>query len=453
MARKTAFTLGPQCQAGHGIATVNDFTRQVCLFASLSLSAALYAWPSAAQTASSDARPALHLDDVSRIASTNRAEIAAAAARADALAQRPAIVGALEDPTISPSIDHYPFNMMDEEEGGQRFDWSITFEQRFPLSGLRGHRRRAAYADAARASADTERATLDVALEAQRAFFMLRERRRMRSVLDQQLALARELVTSAAARYGNGTGAQADVLRAEVETARVGAAQRALESRIKAAESMLNASMGLPAAEPIGELIYEPTFTALPSAAALQDLALSARPELRAGQAEIERALAEVEVMRSMYLPMAMIRTGPASTMAEGDGAMLMIGISVPLWRGRLRAGVAEARAMERMARADLTAMQLMIAGETTAAREEVQAAHETLRALEAEVIPRAEMAVDAALAAYASGQGTLVSVVDALGALWQTRADLVMAESVYGEACVRLERALGQIGSKDNTP
>jgi outer membrane protein TolC len=132
---------------------------------------------------------------------------------------------------------------------------------------------------------------------------------------------------------------------------------------------------------------------------------------------------------------------------------MLMIGISVPLWRGRLRAGVAEARAMERMARADLTAMQLMIAGETTAAREEVQAAHETLRALEAEVIPRAEMAVDAALAAYASGQGTLVSVVDALGALWQTRADLVMAESVYGEACVRLERALGQIGSKDNTP
>lgn len=51
----------------------------------------------------------LRLIDVAAIALDNRVEVLAAKARADALAQRPAIVSALEDPMISASIDHYPY--------------------------------------------------------------------------------------------------------------------------------------------------------------------------------------------------------------------------------------------------------------------------------------------------------------------------------------------------------
>ena len=163
------------------------------------------------------------------------------------------------------------------------------------------------------------------------------------------------------------------------------------------------------------------------------------------GEAEIERAQAEIDVMRSMYKPMATIRAGRASTMAEGPGAMLMIGVSVPIWRESLSAGVAEARSMERMARADFEAMKLMVAGEVAVAREDVQAARETVRSLEVEIIPRASTAVDAALAAYSAGQGSLVSVIDASGAAWRARGDLVMANSVLGQASVSLERALGR--------
>lgn len=393
--------------------------------------------------------PSLTLETVVSSALRNRGEIAAAQARAESLAQRPSIVGALEDPMISPSIDHYPFAMMDEE-GGSRYDWSIAVEQRFPLSRVRGHRRRVAEADAARAVAEVDRASLDVVSQAQRAFFMLRERRQMNEVLNRQLALARQVVDSAAARYSSGSGAQADVLRAEVETARLEAAQRSLASQVRAAESMLNVSMGLPPATFIGGLSYTTLASELPSRASVEQTALSSRPELRMGEAEVERAQAEIDVMRSMYKPMATIRAGRASTMAEGPGAMLMIGVSVPIWRGSLRAGVAEARSMERMAKADLEAMKLMIAGEVAAAREEVQAARETVRSLEVEIIPRASAAVDAALAAYSSGQGSLVSVIDASGAVWRARGDLVMASSQLGEASVAFERALGRKASTE---
>jgi outer membrane protein TolC len=273
---------------------------------------------------------------------------------------------------------------------------------------------------------------------------MLRERRLMAAVLDRQRGLARELVAGAAARYAGGSGLQADVLRAEVEAARIAAAQRALTAQIAAAEAMLNVSMGMEAAAPVGELDYTVSLPALPATANLQGLAADNRPELRAGTAEIERATAEVEVMRSMYRPMAMVRAGRASTMAEGSGSMLMLGISVPLWRDRLRAGVDEAQAMERMAQADLIAMRRMIEGEVAVARAEAEATRQTLQALEVDVVPRARSAVDAALAAYASGQGTLVLVVDASRALWDTERDRVMGQTQASEAWARLQLALG---------
>jgi len=105
--------------------------------------------------------------------------------------------------------------------------------------------------------------------------------------------------------------------------------------------------------------------------------------------------------MQAMYAPMAMIRTGPAYTMAEGKGWMVMVGISIPLWRGKLRAGVAEADAMVDMATADLEAMRRMAEGQARGARERVAAARARFVALRDDIVPRAEQAIAPTLASY----------------------------------------------------
>jgi outer membrane protein TolC len=179
----------------------------------------------------------------------------------------------------------------------------------------------------------------------------------------------------------------------------------------------------------------------------VQSAAVENRPELRAGAAEVARAAAEIDVMRAMYRPMMMIRGGPSSTMAEGSGVMIMIGVSVPIWRERLRSGVAEAVAMQGMARADLEAMRRMIEGEAVAAREGVNASRIRLDAVRKEVVPRARMAVEAALAAYSAGRSTLVPVIESSRALWDVRSELVMADRALAEAWVRLERAVANRG------
>jgi outer membrane protein TolC len=426
---------------------MSDPTGRLRLLLPLLVASIATVWLWRAQAIAQELTAPLRLADVVRIAVEKRAEIAAAVARANAAAQRPAIVGALEDPMISPSIDHYPFDKMDEAEARGRYDWSIGIEQRFPLSDIRGQRRRAALADARRTQADIDRVRLDVAFEAQRAFFMLRERREMVRVLEEQLALARQLVSAASARYAGGRGVQADVLRAEVEVARTLAARRSLTADIGAAEAMLNVSLGRSASLPVPELEHQVRSDEPPTAGSVQSAAVENRPELRAGAAEVARAAAEIDVMRAMYRPMMMIRGGPSSTMAEGSGVMIMIGVSVPIWRERLGAGVAEASAMERMARADLEAMRRMIEGEAAVAREAVNAARARSDALRKEVVPRARMAVDAALAAYSAGRTTLVSVIEASRALWDARGELVMADRGLAEAWARLERAVAKGG------
>ena len=378
----------------------------------------------------------LSLADVIRLAGERRDEILVARERVRAGEARPDIVSALEDPMLSPSLDHRPFMM-----GGA--DYSVTIEQQIPLSGIRGHRRASALADVDRLRADTRRVTLDVGVQAATAFLMVQERRRTEALVAEQVTFARDVVTAANARYGSGTAPQSDVLRAEVEVARLQAASRALVSEVRAAESMLNTSLALDADEPVPPLAPLVLTQQVPAWSAIKT-GLSARPELAAGRAEIARADADVAAMRDMYRPMATIRTGLASTMAEGRGWMAMVGISLPIWRGKLRAGVAEAQAMRAMSDADLRAMTRMIEGDAAVAVHQVQAARDRQEALATDVLPRARMAIGPAIAGYAAGQVPLVSVLEAVQALWRVQVDVIMADTELGLAWARLGRAIG---------
>lgn len=380
--------------------------------------------------------PTLSLADAIKAASERRDEIEAARSRVRAGEARPSIVSALEDPMLAPSIDHLPFMMSGA-------DVSLAFEQRIPLSGVRGYRQASARADLERLRADVRRTTLDVEVQAATAFLMLQERRQTQALVNDQLVFARDVVTAVNARYASGTALQSDVLRAEVEVARLEAFAKALVNEVRGAEAMLNTSLAQDADLPVPALL-SPTFAQpIPSWSTIKS-ALASRPELAGGRAEIARADAELQVMRAMNRPMATIRTGPSSTMAEGQGWMAMIGVSLPIWRGARRARVSEAEAMRAMSEADLRAMTRMIEGDAAAAVSQLQAAQDRQLAIRDDVLPRARMAIEPAVADYAAGRLPLVSVLGAVQALWSVQEELIDAQMQLGIAWVRVARAIG---------
>jgi len=382
----------------------------------------------------------LRLEQALQLAREHRPEISAARARAQAFAERPAIVSGLDDPMISPSVDHLPF-MLDGADG------SFTVEQRFPLSRIRSNRRRVAEAESQGARADIDKVALDVGLDATEAFLMLQERRGMAAILQEQRELAQQFLRAATARYAAGTGGQSDALRAEIELSRLDGGLRSIGSEVRAAEVMLNTSMGRPADEAVPALDSSISTVTPPAAEVVRVAALGGRPELRAGNAEMSRAQAEISVMQSMYAPMAVVRTGPAYTMTDGAGWMVMVGISVPIWRGKLRAGVAEAQWMARMAEADLQSMRRMIEGEALATREQVIGSRERFLSLRDEIIPRARRAIDPTLAGYASGELPIISVIEAAQVLRSSQSELTAAQFDLGLAWARLRRATGETG------
>jgi hypothetical protein len=95
-------------------------------------------------------------------------------------------------------------------------------------------------------------------------------------------------------------------------------------------EAMLNTSLGRDADLPVPSLAPPALAPQVPAWSVIKT-ALTSRPELDAGCAQIARAEADVQVMRDMFRPMATVRTGLSYTMAEGQGWMAMVGLSLPM--------------------------------------------------------------------------------------------------------------------------
>jgi outer membrane protein TolC len=99
---------------------------------------------------------------------------------------------------------------------------------------------------------------------------------------------------------------------------------------------------------------------------------------------------------------------------------------------------------MRAMSEADLLAMTRMIEGEAAVAVNQLQGANDRQTALVRDVLPRARMVIEPAIAGYASGQLPLVSVIEAVQALWLVQSDLIAADTALGLAWMRLGRAVG---------
>jgi len=379
----------------------------------------------------------LHADDVLTYARTHRAEIVVAKAKVAAAVEKPKVVSALPDPMVMASIDHLPFKLMG-------VDYSVMVQQDFPLSGILGKKKEGALAEVNVANADAKRVSLDVEYEALRVYLMLIELERMVVVIDEQIALSRQAMAAARARLEASVGNPADVVRAQVDVARLEGERKAIDSEIASAKAMLNAALGRPIDGAIPKCDLSLPDADPPLLANLVKVALEKRPELSTMKARVDVAQADVKVMQAMYTPMAFVRIGGAYKMEEGAGAMLMVGVSIPIFREKLNAGVAGAKAMVSMADADVAAMKKMIEGEVGSARELVIASRTRLSTAREKVTSLAKQALSLMLASYGGGQSPLVSVLDAQRTLFEVRLEEVAAEVKVALAWARLGRATG---------
>jgi len=380
--------------------------------------------------------------------------LAAAAARARAARQQAPQARALPDPVLGATGYLAP---PETRVGPQRV--MATLSQRLPWFGKLGLREQAALQQAEALEADLEARRLDLVTEVRRLHHEIAFLDAARGILETDRETLIHYEELARARYASGIGLDQGVVRIQAEITRDETRLLDLDTRRAAAVASLNALRDLPQETPVGALQLpvappEP----LPPFEALRAQALAARPELEGADAGIRRADTMIEMARKEYKPDLTLgisytavgrRTDPAGRLQPppDDGSDVLgvnLSLNLPLWRGRLRAGVEEAAerrldAVER--RREAVAAIDRGLGELD---ERVRLSAEQLRLFEGVLLVQAEQSLQSAEAGYAAGTLNALDLLDAERVLLDVRTGTERARADHAIALARLEGTVG---------
>lgn len=392
-------------------------------------------------------RPPLELVEVYRLARAEsprsqaaRALASAAEARVDA-ARRP------PDPELQLGFMNYTvpgFAPMDPIGMTQ-----LQVMQMVPTAGKLRWAGRAAGAQASAASERARDVEWEVRADAAMAFYDLYAADRALEVMRETIRLLQDIHATAEAMYRVGEGRQADVLRAQVEIARMVEDSLRMRAMRTGMAGRLNAILNRSADAPVGT----PRLPAFPdSIGTLETLLASAqqtRPMIRAGERELEAASAQAELARREIWPdltLGVQYGQRGSAMGTERMGSLMIGATLPLFaRSRQLRMRDETGAMRQMAEADLGAMRAETRGEVTTAWANLTRARHLAALYRTTIIPQAEATVASALAAYRVGTVDFMTLLDDRMTVNRYRQELYALEAEQGKAWAELEMLTGR--------
>lgn len=277
---------------------------------------------------------------------------------------------------------------------------------------------------------------------------MLYAARREVELVDENLALLERFIELARTKVTAGTATQSDVLRAEVERGGLRAERAGFLRDVEVAQSALNVLLDRAPDAPLGAVRSLPEPEALAPLALLFERAFQHRPELEAFRARWEAERESLSRAELEWVPDAVVGGGYVRDFGEDeDQVELTAGLSLPVWVGRIRAGIREAEANVRRAEADTRSARNRVLDEVRVASSRLAAAVERHRIVRDDALPRAEQNVQVTEAAYSSGQVDFLDLIDAqrMRLMQQLELERTRAEQTKAEA--ELRRAAGEPG------
>ena len=322
----------------------------------------------------------------------------------------------------------------------------LTLTQMIPVPGKLRAATAAARAGARAADANAEELRFSLRVRAADDFYVLDQMDRSIGVLGQTGSLLREVEALVRTKYSLGSGRQADVLRAQLELAKLEEELTVMRAMRSEAEARLNALLRRPAGPPFGAVIAPCLPDSLPTQATLLDAAGRDAAVVRGAQARLDAAQATGRGAALERWPDLELGVGYGQQpMAGGRGTermvSLMVGATLPVWSGSRQGAMRrEAAAMAQAAEAGLLAAESEVGGrigELTASFERAR----RLRALyRGTVLPQARAAAAAALAAYRSGGSSLDSVLEDYLTASRYELELIRLDAEQGRAVAGLE-------------
>ncbi len=379
---------------------MNQRSLLIILLFLLSLAAALHA-------AETNQLENLTLEQALEMAERQHPQLAEARAQVEAAAGRAQQAGALPNPELIVGAQQLP---LDRDASNQR-EYVAGIAQPIPLGGRLGKAREAELLDREVRVRGLEVARRDLRTRVHSAFATALYQEQAFEIQSQIARSVEKVAVITKARVDAGDAIPEELARIEMEFARA-------KVEVQRSQSLREQAMlGLAAAVGDSRLSVKSLTGSLDAAfeiPTLESLAasLAAQPEFALANASLRASHARLELAQAERIPDVKVEALYHRLEATKENTF-DIGLSIPLPlfnrnQGRLREARAEAAAVE--VRSRLTENELNLRLRESYAQ--LTSALATSRALQAEILPRAETMLKSAEARYAAGDTSLADVL-----------------------------------------
>ena len=434
--------------------------------------------------------PSVELDSLIATAWVHSPMLRAARLRVEAARARVRPAGAWSDPTLGVGIMNLPLKGgsadqtmneghgtgagAPEKQGRSRYDdmtmHAVVVGQMVPYPGRLGLQRALASAEAIVEESAAESIRRDIERDVRRAYYDAAYSDRALAVLAQSQKLTIGLTQSAESRYAIGASPQQEVLRLQVESARIAEEAASLSEQRRSALARLNSLLG----QVSGRLLADPRIpeplraaavarnpseirfvsaqlgarvadSPLPSLQALQDRAIQANPELRAADARLAAQALRVRLAEQAHLPDFDVEFQYGQRPSRPDMVSLMVSVPVPVRR-------ASKQQQELAAvRTELSALQSERAAHILDLNAQVAEVHGELEALRAQlalyvrsILPQGRAAFESAVRGYATGQTAFATLLENRAALFEYELAYERGLASFASKLAELARLVG---------
>jgi cobalt-zinc-cadmium efflux system outer membrane protein len=375
-------------------------------------------------------------------------ELLAARRAWQAALRRPPQARALDDPEFS--IQTWGVPLRDPVNLRRANPNIFGLRQSLPFPGKRRLKGEIAADEARIAEAQYQAKARELVAQVKKAYYDLALAEKTLRLEHEQLEVVQQMLKVAEIRYAVGQVPQQDVLRAQVaQSERLHMLIMAGQER-RTAAARLNTLLNRPPGSPLGPLEEPMEVLLLERVEELTQRALAARPELAGAQAAVQKAartrsLAE----KNRTLPDFMVGLeywlAPEMDPAHTYAAMVNVTIPFAWTQGKHRQAVEEAAVMLAMEEASAQAMRNQVLLEVQEAVARLEAAQQTLRLHREGLLPQAEQAFKATMAAYQSGKVDFGTLLEGERMLREVRRGTFRALTDVQQRLAELERAVGQ--------
>jgi cobalt-zinc-cadmium efflux system outer membrane protein len=391
------------------------------------------------------------LSTIVRVALQRNRDLAESRARAQAAEARSHAASRLPD--LELKYEQWGVPLARPADLGRAETLMVGLRQSFPAWGTLEARGQAAGEEAGSARDATQARRQEVAAQVHRTFATYyRAEQELRLHLEH-VGLTGRVLELARLSQKTGHGGLQDVLRLELELTRLHTDVARLERDQRSSRAMLNVLMDRSPDAPLGPP-EELTVTATADPTALEKTLDSRRAEIDAARRAVRRTQANLEeVRRAAWIPSVMLGLDywympMGSEVRHGYGAMLSL--NLPWLSGRRRDESEEAEHTVRAEEHRLEATRNIVRYELRDAAARLESARQSFTIIDQDLLGQARRSLEATQAAYASGRGDAIALLDALRSYLQVRIERVHALAELASSEADLRRAAGTLASAE---